>query len=132
MTLTVRQFEPSRDYEDVCEWWKAHDWDAQPLEALSTLGFIAEKGGQKIAAVWLYISNSAISYLEFMVTNPKAPLRARRDGIREVGIAGLMSAKACGAKLVFSSLKSRGLIREYERLGFSKGDPGMTNLIARV
>lgn len=128
----MRHFDPKRDYLDVSDWWESQNWPVIPEEALPKTGFIVEDGKLKIAAVWLYMD--VIGMLEWLVGNPKAPMKVKAKGIDLLVGVAMETAKLKGSKMVFASLKAnnRGLQRIYIRNGFQLGDSGMTNLVART
>jgi hypothetical protein len=130
--ITIRSFDVVRDYDDACEWWRHHKWEPVPADHLSQIGFIAESDGIKLAAVWLYLTGTAFSLLEFFVANPEAPLKKKMKAMNELLEQGLATAKRCGAKSVFTSLKTKSLERLYVKHGFTVTDREMNNLLARV
>ncbi len=129
--FTVRHFEFQRDYPDVCEWWRARDWNYLPKDLLPYNGFVSEKDGVKFAASFIYLMEAQWSVLEWVVTNPGSPIRERREGIKQVVMAAVELAKKNSVKRVFSSLKNRNLIKIFEECGFRATDFEMTNLLWR-
>lgn len=133
--MKVREFQIP-DYPHVCEWWRAHKgpfpgghWPMIPLEFLSNSGFIAEDDdGERVAAGWLYLTNSAWSLLEFAVSNPNASIKKRHKGLELIVEEVARVTKDLGLAC-FTSLKSRGLKKLYERHGFGSAETGMINLV---
>jgi hypothetical protein len=71
--MIIRSFEP-HEYEYISTWFKVRWGDAAPpLSALPTTGWVAEVDGAPSAAIWLYISNSTVGFMEWAVTNPDMP-----------------------------------------------------------
>jgi hypothetical protein len=62
------------DYVDLIEWWKSYDHVEIPSSDLlpnSGLGGLAiEKNGKMIAAAYVYLTNSAMGYIDFLVSDP--------------------------------------------------------------
>ena len=116
-------------HEMVGRWWTAHKWPVIPIKSLPSIGRIAYVDAMPVAAGFLYLTNSDLAWLEFVVTNPDAPLKARHEGVKLIVENLVVQAKRCGARLVFTSAKSSGLISLMQKCGFQKSDEGMTNLI---
>ncbi len=76
----LRMFDPEVDYDMVTSWWEAHDAPVPPVVVLPKLGVICTRGGEDIAALWLYMDNSVgVSFAEYFVTRPKLGLAASRQ-----------------------------------------------------
>lgn len=130
---TLIPFDAARDYPEVCSWWNHYGFPPLPLDHLSTRGFIVWDKVNCIGtcAGWLYATDSAFSWIDWVVSNPKVSARERVKTIelllRNVSAIGLRT----GAKSIHSSTKHNGLKRLYERVGFKSADSGMTNLVLR-
>ena len=130
--MEVRKFKPE-DYNDVYEWWNQYeDWTPMPLEMLGKDGFIAEKDGVKLAAVWGYNTGCPIHLMEWLVGNPKASWEDRSKAIEMVTDACSQWCKNNGAKLVFTMTKNKRLLDKLTEQGFVKSDEGMTHLLRSV
>lgn len=130
--MNVRPFQSS-DYEDVSRWWLARPpWQPLPQDFLSPLGFVAESGGIKLCAIWLWLTGTSFCVIDYLVSNPDAPLRARYKGMGAVIDAAKAAAKRAGAKAAFASLQNEGLERFFEKHGFEITDRKMVNLLARL
>lgn len=129
--MIVRPFQIS-DYPEVCEWWRARQWKNIPLSILSSIGLVVEEDGIKYCAGWLYVSNSTLTWLEWIVTNPGSPMRRRREALDLLIEDAKTKLKALGGETVYVQLKSKSLMRVYEAHGFTKGDTGMDHYILRL
>lgn len=126
--MKVRAFE-SKDYQDVCSWWKKQEWPALPESILSTSGFIIENNGQKLAATWIFRTNCPIYIMEWTVGNPDANWNDRSSAIKIVTDAACEWAKSDGASQVFTMTKNDRYMEKLEEIGFKKTESGMTHLI---
>lgn len=130
--ITLRMFEES-DYPMVSEWWVAHAWPAVPYKFLSRFGLIAlDENDTPLCAGWLYLTSSGFAWMEYLVSNPGAPLKVKARGIECLTSRLISEAKNFGAHALFTSVKHRSLIRLYQRLGFAVGDTGMTNMVCSL
>lgn len=125
--MKTRAYKPS-DYNELCKWWKSYNW-APPLEdALPSSGIIVE--GK--CAGFLYITNSKMGIMEWIVGNPECSKEERTEAIDTV-IKGIKAmAKGFGIKYIFSSVQHPNLIQKYEENGIMKTDEGMINFIGRI
>jgi hypothetical protein len=130
--LSIRIFDKERDYNDAAGWWAHHKWKPLPADALPQFGMIIEDGSLKIASGWLYFTIDKVAWLEWVVTNPEAPLRLRHQAIQLLLKRLVREAEELGTHAIFASIKSKGLIRLYQKCGFSVGDTGMTNVVLDV
>lgn len=129
--MRVRKFVKATDYPDAVDWWADHSWPVIPPQMLPELGLVAEDDGFKYCMGWLYRTDSKICWLEYIVANPDAPLKKRSKAIDLLIEGAIFSAKEMGYKVIFSSLKSKGLMRRFNKQGFVYGDNAMTNMIWR-
>ena len=131
MAYTIQLFDSS-EYEQVCEWWAGHNWVAPEKDHLSSFGMVCCYNGRGMAAGWLYLTTSKYCLIEFLVTDPKAPIKARTKALKLLLERLIAEAKIlCPGGTVFSSIKSKGLIKLYQKAGFVVGDENMTNLVTR-
>lgn len=103
-----------------------------PLSQLSTRGIVVEENGQKFCAGWVYVTDSKLGWLEWVVTNPESSIKRRKAGLEALVAEALKLATALGIENLFASVSNKNLIKLYLSQGFIKGDTGMTNLIARL
>lgn len=130
--MKVRKFMPE-DYNDVYSWWTYYkDWTPMPLEMLGDNGFIVEKNGQKLAAVWGYNTGCPIHIMEWLVGNPEASWEERSEAINLVTDTCSQWCKQNGAKLVFTMTKNKRLIEKLQEQKFVKSDENMTHLLRSV
>ena len=73
--LKVRPYRPE-DYRTAQKWWLQHNQAHLEEFLLSDLGFVVEKDNP-VAMGWLYLSNSKLSNLGWVVVNPEAGPKLR-------------------------------------------------------
>ncbi len=109
------------DYETLCEWWKAWKWPPVEKDFLpdnGTGGYVIEKDGVMIVAGFVYITNSKVALLEWIISNPEY-----RETDRDKAITCLIKAietliKDWGYKYVFSVGRTKALIERHKKLGY--------------
>lgn len=126
--MLVNKFNPE-DYNEISSWWTKQDWPAIPLQMLSDSGFIVEEDGVKIAATWIFKTNSPIYLMEWTVANPDISWDKRSEGLELITNEACKWAKKNGAASVFTMTKHERFIDKLKDYGFQVTDSGMTHLI---
>lgn len=129
--MVTRYFDSNKDYTDVATWWSGHNWPIIPPDYLPKLGIIVEDDDFKYCCGWLYRTDSLIAWLEYVVTNPAAPMKRRSVAINLLIEELSDKAKQMGYGCIFTSAISGGLIRRFKKADFVVGDEGMTNLVRK-
>lgn len=123
------------DYETLKDWWGFWRFPAPSIPSLPQYeqgyfnGLIASHNGKDLAAGFLYETNSAMCWIEYVVTNPKTSSKEREEAILKVLEELSLSARELGYLAIFSSLKNENLINKYKKIGFIEGTKGTTELI---
>jgi hypothetical protein len=124
MELNFLQLE-EKDYDVLCDYWKAWNFPAPPKSCLPNNGLggtkIVNEDGVIICAGFLYETNSGISWLEFIVSNPDIKDRETRNDALILLISMLtIEAEEKGYTAVIASLTNESLIKKYEQVGYTK------------
>jgi len=114
----------NEDYPELCIWWKWWRFAAPPIELLPDNGcggIMISKDGVDVCAGFLYYTNSALCWIEFIISNPKYKEKDRGKAIQYLinELSGM--AKAQGFKGIFTSVKNQSLLTHYEQCGYKKG-----------
>lgn len=126
-SFSLVDFKTDEHYDEVCRWWREHsNWDEPiPKEVLAPDGLVIPG----VCAGWIYHSEVAFSYMEWLVANPDQPGKVVYKGLRLLVDALKEKAYDKGKSMIYTSVKHEGLIRLYKKCGFIEGDTGMTNMI---
>jgi len=131
--LHVRKLN-SQDYDEILvKWWKDWRWTPPPAEFLPDNG----EGGlmvcdedYPVAAGFLYVTNSSVAWMEFIVSNIEYKHKENRKQAIKLLILTLEElAKISGKKYIYSTLKNESLINSYLECGFSKGTSNSQEMI---
>lgn len=132
MGFSVR-FLNENDYDDLCGWWKAWRWTAPPRDFLpenGTGGFIVEKDGINVVAGFMYFTNSAIAWSEFIVSNFDFKDKDQRKEAIKILIYELNElAKRKGSKYIYTVVKNKNLEEIYKEMGFSNGSVKVNEMV---
>lgn len=120
------------DYDNLLlGWWKAWRWTAPPRDFLpknGTGGVMVEKDGVPIVAGFLYLTNSAIAWSEFIISDFQYKDIDRKQAVKIVIEELSVIAKQCGAKYIYTIVKNPSLQKIYEEMGFTNGSTKATEM----
>jgi GNAT superfamily N-acetyltransferase len=125
LSLEARAFTEG-DYPIIAEWYKARGFPLLPLHMLPQNGAVVEGA----AAGFLYLTDSPIAWMEWIVTNPEAS--GRGEAIKAVVEHLHKVAKDNNCAAIMCTVNSETLISVYKDCGFDVTDVGMTNMCRRV
>lgn len=133
MELTIRQLNEN-DYNDILvEWWKQWGWTPPQKDFLPDNGkggYIVYDKETPICAGFIYITNSKVSWVDWIVSNKKYTERIPRKEAINLLINSLTSlSKMSGSKYAYALIKNNSLIKVYENLGYIKGDAYTSEMI---
>lgn len=120
----MRRYEP-KDYEMLCSWWKSKDFPCPPEVILPTTGYVCDE----IAAGFLYLSNSALAYVEWVVADPNADKQKRSEALDKLFDHVFAEAKKAGAIMLFTSSNIPPYMERVKKLGFMDGDKQTNHFI---
>ena len=109
------------DHTILMEWWNSYDGieipDSSILPDNGLGGFVMEKEGKMVAAAYVYLTNSDVGYIDFLISNPNYKGRDRYDIIAKLILVCSESAVAKGCKLVWAMTTYDGVVRRCRDLG---------------
>lgn len=123
----IRTYE-KKDYETLCKWWDAWKWPSIPEKFLSDIGIISND----TAAGFLYTTNSAIAWIEWLVSDPLVPATRRSDAVDEVIMMLTEIAVARDFKAIFTSTNKDSLEQRLVKHGFVVTDRDTKHLFKIV
>ena len=124
MELKSRALRES-DWETLQSWWEAWEWpemnkDLLPLNGLG--GLIISKEDIPVVAGFLYLTNSGVAWIEWVISNPEYREDDRKDAL-EFLIKELENvALSVGKTIILSIGRSKGLINAHRNLGYTVDD----------
>ncbi len=116
------------DYQTIKGWSDARGSVLIPQEYLPLTGFVHEGH----CAGFLYKTDSAVAWLEWVFSNPASDSKARNLAMNEMIDELCNEAKRLGFKVILTTVEHKKLIERYESLGFETTDKEMTNMLKRV
>jgi len=124
MELTVRALQES-DWDTLQEWWAKWKWPAITKEMLpldGCGGLIVHKGDIPIVAGFLYLTNSNVAWMEWIISNQDYREDDRKEAL-EALILGLENiALSVDKTIILSVGRNSGLINTHKKLGYTVDD----------
>lgn len=131
MGFSVR-FLKEDDYEVLCQWWKAFRFPAPPRDFLpenGTGGIMVQKDGVNIVAGFVYFTNSAIAWSEFIISNFDYKDKDRKEAIKILIYELNELSKSKGSKYVYTVVKNQNLKKIYQEMGYSNGSVKVDEMV---
>lgn len=127
----VRKLNKS-DYDKLIGWWSWFRFPAPPQECLpdnGECGLMISKDGIDVGAGFIYFTNSAMAWIEFIVSNPEYKNKDRQQAIEVLIVELTEICRSKGCKVVFTSIKNENLINRFATAGWVKGGVGTTEMV---
>lgn len=136
MSLSIRILTPE-DYSNILVgWWNDWKWTAPEKEFLPSDGaggMIVYDGEIPVCAGFLYVTNSKVCWVDWIISNKKYVHKKNRHSALLYLIDTLCNvADTSGAKYIYALIKNQSLINKYEQLGFVKGDSYTSEMIKKI
>jgi hypothetical protein len=133
MELSIRNLNEN-DYQDtLVDWWKDWGWTPPEKDFLpddGKGGIIVYDGAIPICAGFIYITNSKVAWLDWIISNKKYRVKDKRREAIKMLIDSLSNiCKQTGSKYGYALIKNQSLIKTYLDLGWSKGDGYTSEMI---
>jgi hypothetical protein len=121
MELKVRALQES-DWDTMCSWWKWWKWpqmskDMLPMNGLGGLMVYKEK--TPIVAGFLYLSNSKVCWLDWIVSNPEYREEDRKESMSLLIDSLEKVAHNEGYSIIISIARNKSLIETHKKLGYT-------------
>jgi len=132
MEFNIKKLEET-DFDTLLGWWNDWGWTVPPKDFLpenGTGGILILDGDVPVCAGFVYITNSAIGWVDFIVSSKTYRKKPHRKDALELLINTLTNiARNSGCKYSYSLLKNSSLISIYESQGYFKGDNNISEMI---
>ena len=133
MELTIRNLNESDYHNILVDWWIQWGWEPPKRNFLpdnGTGGIIVYDGETPVCAGFLYITNSDVSWVDWIISNKEYKMKDKRREAIILLISSLTNiAKDSGAGYAYALIKNNSLIKTYEDLGYVKGDTYTSEMI---
>ena len=133
MKLKARKL-TNEDYDILVEWWKSWpNWEPLSKDLLpenGTGGIMIERESKPLIAGFLYATNSNICWMEWIVSDPEQKNKSEAISLL---ISSLEKwGKDAGFKVVLSIGRSKNLINEHKKLGYTVDSNSSYEIIKNI
>lgn len=120
------------DYPILCQWWKDWKWtppqrDFLPENGLG--GIMLEKDGIPIIAGFIYFTNSAVAWCEFIISDFNYKNKDRKEAKKILIFELCELAKRKGSKYIYTVVKNQSLKKDYQEAGFVNGSQKVDEMV---
>ena len=111
------------DYPELTKWWELYKKDGVTVPKKSLLpnkglgGFVVEKEGRLIASAFLYLTNSALGYVDYLIADPTYRENDRQDMLLDLAAYVTMVAVKTGCETVWAMTSNKKLVDMAENTG---------------
>ena len=133
MELYVKELNET-DYEDILVgWWKQWGWEPPQKDFLPNNGkggIMVYEGDAPICAGYMYITNSKVSWVDWIISNKEYTKKPQRKDAIKLLVSTLTEiCRTTGSKYVYALIKNQSLIKTYNELGYIEGDSYTSEMI---
>lgn len=133
MDLHVRELNET-DYDNILVgWWNQWGWKPPQRDFLPSNGkggIIVYDGDTPICAGYMYLTNSKVSWVDWIISNKEYTKKPQRKYAIKLLVSALTDiCRLSGSKYVYALIKHNNLIKTYEELGYIKGDSYTSEMI---
>jgi len=102
------------DYETCCVWWKLYEKHGEVMPKKSLLpddgGYVVVKEGRLVASCFLYLTNSAIGYIDYLIADPTYREKDRLELLLDLAARVTAVAIDNGCESIWAMTKNKGVI----------------------
>ena len=121
--INIRKIE-LEDYEFINKWWTEQGFTAlnKDILPMNGLGGIIIEKDKPIAAVYLYLTNSKVGYIDNLITDPKYVSKDRFDVILMLMRACEQMANDVGCLEIWAITENERIIQRCKALGYNTSE----------
>lgn len=120
MKISVDKYDHEKHMKLVASWYFKYDILPVPEKWLSTSGYVVNIDETPVAALWLYLTDSKICYLEHLISDKDIEKESKRFAILVLGKYIMEDAKNLGYDLMLSMSINEGAMSMILDIGFKE------------
>ena len=126
------KFITQKELKEVFEWWKHYGFKQVPVESLPKGGLIVSKDNINLYSCFIYFTDSNIAWLEWVVSNPKAPVDKKKGAFEYMLEVVEVILKLKGMKQIFISTNLPAFKNKLKKNEFEETDSNVTHYIKNI
>lgn len=115
-------------YSELKEFWGQYGWVAPSIDVLPRKGYVAISDGKVIAGAFVYLSESGMALLDWVIGDKNASPLSRGKAVYMLVASCKQYAKEQGKKVLYTVTANQQLIATYEKNGFQPMETGATTM----
>lgn len=127
--VSIVPYEPKLHDKYVKHWWTERKNIDFPVEILPSAGYAALKDGDPIALLFRYDTNSSLCWAAWPVASLQVSAEERDKTLNALFVKLEQDAKDLGYKKVFTTTGIPKVAERLKKLGYWKGDDGITQYL---
>lgn len=134
--MQIRRIKES-DYDTLVQWWKDWGWTPPSKDFLpegGTGGYIVLVDDKPVCAAFMYITNSAVCWLDWVISDKNFREKEKRKEAlyHLLRVMEQIADSLDHVKYIYALIKNNSLIEKYKELGFTQADSYNTEMIKKI
>lgn len=133
MDFNIRKLDENDYDQTLVGWWKDWGWTPPSKDFLpdnGSGGIMVLDGDEPVCAGFIYITNSRVAWVDWIVSNKNYRKKPQRKQALEYLIETLTDmSQDTGYIYTYALIKHPSLIETYEKFGYVKGDTYTSEMI---
>lgn len=133
MDFNIRKLDENDYDQTLVGWWKDWGWTPPSKDFLpdnGSGGIMVLDGDEPVCAGFIYITNSRVAWVDWIVSNKNYRKKPQRKQALEYLIETLTDmSQNTGYIYTYALIKHPSLIETYEKFGYVKGDTYTSEMI---
>lgn len=124
--MRIVSFDKDRHYNDMCSWWEKHHWIPCPIDALPSVGLVAENDeGVAVAYLGMYVDT--VGFVDWAIADTDNP--ERTEALSTLFDVLSQLARLKGIKYIYSFTKNGNWGNTLKSYGMSIAEQGASSYI---
>ena len=133
MNLSIVPYDESKHYTELLKVWKAYGWIPCPPEDLPATGAVATgPDGTFVAALFMYVAESKIGFVEWAVSSRDVPREIRENAWKPLFESLMENARSRGIKFLYAVTKVPRFRQILEGCGMTLAEEHAASLVMSV
>ena len=115
-------------YDELSQFWRDYGWCPPSEEVLPKKGFVAVTNGKAVGASFVYLSESGMAFMDWVIADPNASALSRGKAVYKTVEACQEYARSQGKKVLYTVTANAALLGTYEAMGFEKMETEATTM----
>lgn len=121
-----------KELKEVFEWWEHYGFKEIPTESLPKFGLMVSKDNINLYSCFVYFTDSSIAWMEWTVSNPKAPIDKKRGAFEYMMEILEVALRLKGVKQIFTATNLSSFKNTLKKNQFEETDKEISHFIKSI